>query len=271
MVWGHKIAFDWVDLLKNLVMMKLGAVVKRDGLEALAMLGNGVDRRLVDLSHRAARQLLDDGQARFALHQCQHAMALVRAHHRVTFPVANALPGFNLFGPFADVPLPRQNAPVIDALVALACELRDDPRVPPQRASQLAITQDVALDRAVADLHLVPHPQHSSDLLRAPLLAQQRVDVAPVVGLEQGPSSASPSPTLRVLLRLRRSVCAVVPGGISRHLSADRRGTPPHLQRDASHTRATAQSRGNEVSFLSGELVIRQGCNPCLAGKRKQQ
>jgi hypothetical protein len=97
------------------------------------------------------------------------------------------------------------------------------------------------------------------------------VDVAPVIGLEQGPAATSASPALRVLLRSRRTIGSVIPRGVPGQFSADGRGTPPHLLRDRSHTRASAQSRGNEVSFLSGELVIRQGCSPCLAGKRKQQ
>jgi len=54
------------------------------------------------------------------------------------------------------VALARQNAPVIDAPLTLARELRDDPRVLPQRASELAITQDVAVDRAVLMLNSAP-------------------------------------------------------------------------------------------------------------------
>lgn len=270
-IGGGEVALDWVNLLDGLVIMELGAVVERDRLEALAVLRDRCHRSLVDLGHRAARQLLDDGQARLALDQRQHAMVLVGPDDRVALPVPDAQPRLHVLGALADVPLARQNAPVIDAAVTLARKLRDDPRVLPQRASELAITQDVAVDRAVTDVQLRPHAQHTGDLLRAPLLAQQGMDVAPVVRLEQGPAATSASPCSRVLLRLRRAIRTVMSRGVPGHFSADGRGTSPHFPGDRSHARATAQSRGNEVSFLSGELVIRQGCSPCLAGKRKQQ
>ncbi len=268
---GSEVALDGVNLLDDLVIMKLCAVVKRDRLEALSVLRDGVHGRLVDLGHRAARQLLDDGQAGLAFHQSQHAMVLVRADDGVPLPVPNSLSRFDLSGTFTDVPFTRHDASVIDAAIALASELGDDPRVSPQRTALGLVSQDVAVDRAVADVQLGPQAQHTRDLLRAPFLAKQGVNVGPVIGLEQSPAATSSTPGLRVLLRLRRAVRPVIPSGIPRHFSADRRGTSPHLQRNQSHTRAAAQSRGNEVSFLSGELVIRQGCSPCLAGKRKQQ
>ena len=198
-------------------------------------------------------------------------MVFVRADDSVTLPVPNSLPSFDLSGAFTDVPFARHDASVIDAAVALASKLGNDPCVAPQRATLGLVSQDVTVDRAVTDVQLCPQAQHTRDLLRAPLLAKQGVHVGPVIGLEQGPATTSPTPGLRVLLRLRRPVRAVIPRGVPRHFSADRRGTSPHFQRDQSHTRATAQTRGNEVSFLAGELVIRQGCSPCLAGKRKQQ
>ena len=271
MIRGSEVALDGMNLLDDLVIMKLGAVVKRDRLEALAVLRDGLHGRLVDLGHRAARQLLDDGHAGLAFNQSQHAMVLISADDGIAFPVPNSLPCFDLSGTFADVPFARHDASVINAAVALASKLGNDPRVTPQRATLGLVSQDVTVDRAVTDVQLCPQAQHTRDLLRAPLLAKQGVHVGPVIGLEQGPATTSPTPGLRVLLRLRRPVRAVIPRGVPSHFSADRRGTSPHFQRDQSHTRATAQSRGNEVSFLSGELVIRQGCNPCLAGKRKQQ
>lgn len=268
---GCEVALDRMNLLDDLVIMKLGTVVERDRLEAPSVLRDGHHGGLVDLGHRAARQLLDDGHAGLALHQGQHTMVLVRADDGVTLPVPNSLPSFDLSGAFTDVPFARHDASVIDAAVALASKLGNDPRVAPQRATLGLVSQDVTVDRAVTDVQLCPQAQHTRDLLRAPLLAKQGVNVGPVSGLEQGPATTSPTPGLRVLLRLRRPVRAVIPRGVPSHFSADRRGTSPHFQRDQSHTRATAQTRGNEVSFLSGELVIRQGCSPCLAGKRKQQ
>ncbi len=271
MVGRGEIAFDGVNLLKDLVIMELRSVVKSDGFDVPAVLGDGHHGRFVGLGHRAAGQLLDHGKARLAFNQGEQAMVLVGADDRVALPVSDALASLDLFGALADVPLARLDAPVINASVALASELGDDPRVLPQRAAQELVAQDVPVDRAVADLQLPSPAQPASDLLGAPLLAQKVVHQAPVLAAEQGPAATSPSARLRVLLSLRRSVSTVISGGISGHLAADGRSTAPHLQRDRSHARATAQTRGNEVSFFSGELVIRQGCNPCLAGKRKQQ
>lgn len=164
---GGEVALDRVHLLDGLVVMELGAVVERDRLEPLAVLRDRHHRRFVDLGHRAARKLLDDGQARLALDQRQHTVVLVGADHGVAFPVPDAQPRRHFLGALTDVPLARQNAPVIDAAVTLARELRDDPRVLPQRASELAVTQDVAVDRAVAEVQLCAHAQHTCDLLGA--------------------------------------------------------------------------------------------------------
>ena len=120
-------------MLDGLVTMELGAVVKRDRLEPLAVLRDNHHRRLVDLGHRATRRLLDDGLARLALDKRQHA-------DRVTLPVPDAQPRLHVLGALADAPLARQNAPVIDAAVTLTRELRDGPLVLSQRASELAIT-----------------------------------------------------------------------------------------------------------------------------------
>jgi hypothetical protein len=271
MVGRGEIAFDGVNHFNDPVVVELRSVVEGDGLEPAAVLRDGHHSGFVGLGHAAARELLDNGKAGLALHQGEHAMVLVCTNDCVALPVANAPPSLDLFGPLADVALVRLNPSVIDTAVALAAELGDDPGVLPQRAALCFVSQDLAVDRAVADVQLTSQLQGGSDLLGAPFLAQESADVQPVIRLEQGPATTSLAPALRVLLRPRWAVGAVIPRGISRDLAADGRDTSPQLLRNGSHTRATTHSRGNEVSFFSGELVIRQSCNPCLAGKRKQQ
>jgi len=271
MVGRGEIAFDGVNHFNDPVVVELRSVVEGDGLEPAAVLRDGHHSGFVGLGHAAARELLDNGKAGLALNQGEHAMVLVCTNDRVALPVANAPPPLDFFGALADVALVRLNASVIDAAVALAAELGDDPGVLPQRAALCFVPQDLAVNRAVADVQLTAQLQGGSDLLGAPLLAQESADVQPVIGLEQRPATTSLAPALRVLLRPRWAVGSVIPRGISRDLAADGRDTSPQLLRYGSHTRTTSHSRGNEVSFFSGELVIRQGCNPCLAGKRTQQ
>jgi len=262
MVRRRKITFDRVNLFKRGVIMELRAVVKSDRLDALAMLGQGHQRRLRGLQHRARAQLLHDRKAALALHQGQHAMALVAAHDRVAFPVAQPLAALDFFGPGADVSLASQNASGASASVALAGELGHDSRVQPKVSSLEAVPADSPVDRLVADAQLAHQTQRLGNLLRAPLHPQQGVYPHPVGRRVATAAATSTTPADRINLRLRRPVSAVVTGGVARHLTAERRGTSPHLFGNCAQANAASHSRRNEVSFLLGELVISHVVTP---------
>ena len=59
----------------------------------------------------ARLQLFDDREAGFALDQREHAMPHVAAHHRVAFPMSDALSVRDLSRPLGDAALARQDAP----------------------------------------------------------------------------------------------------------------------------------------------------------------
>ena len=206
MIRRRKITFDRVNLLKRSVIMELRAVVKGDRLDALAVLGQGHQRRLRGLQHRARAELFDDRKATLALHQGQHAMALIAAHHGVALPVAQTLASLHFFGPGTDMPLACQNTPGASAAVALAGELGHDSRVQPQVSTLHAVSANPPVDRLVADVHLTRHTQRLGNLLWAPLHPQQGVYPHPVSRRVATATAASPAPTDGVNLRLRRAV-----------------------------------------------------------------
>jgi hypothetical protein len=242
--------------------MELRAVVKGDRLDALAMLGQGHQRRLRGLQHRACAELFHDRKAALAFHQGQHAMALVAAHDRVAFPVPQPLAALDFFRPGADVSRASQNASDASASVALAGELGHDSRVQPKVSALEAVPADSPVDRLVADAQLAHQNQRLGNLLRAPLHPQQGVYPRPVGRRVATAAATSTTPAYRINLRLRRALSAVVTGGVARHLTAERRGTSSHFFGNCAQAHAASHSRRNEVSFLLGELVISHVATP---------
>ena len=258
----RKITFDRVNLLKAGVVMEFRAVIEGDRLHPGAVFGQRHQGRLRGLQHRARAELFDDRKAALALHQGQHAMALVTAHHRVAFPVAKPLAALHFFGPLADVALARQDAPRAAASVALARELGHDPRVQPEVAALVAISPDSPVDRLVADAQLTLQSQCLGNLVRTPLHPQQGVYLGPIGRRVATAAPTSPAPALGINLRLRRAVRPVISRGVARHLATECRGTSPHFLRNRTQADPASHSRGNEVSFLLGELVIPHVATP---------
>ena len=104
------INLDREALFESGVGVELGAVVERDRLELWAVAADGAGRRSRHLVHLAHPELLDDRVSGLAFHQREHAVAHVAAHHRVAFPVSDALAQFDLHWPVADGPLAGQHA-----------------------------------------------------------------------------------------------------------------------------------------------------------------
>ncbi len=111
--------------------------------------------------------------------------------------------------------------------------------------------------------------QPPCDLLGAPLARQQHPHPAPDF-LPKSAASAASSPSCHsVVLRLRRTVRAIVRRRVSAQLPTQRRGTSAHLQSNAAQRLSATHSPENEVSFCFSEVVISHVCNPNLAGERK--
>src|SRR5207244_12839001 len=85
------------------VVVELGAVVERERLEVAAMAPDGTRGGAGHFVLAAATQFLDDRVASLALHESEHAMAQVTAHHRATFPVT----AFASLAPFEPSPADR--------------------------------------------------------------------------------------------------------------------------------------------------------------------
>src|SRR5258706_7222543 len=109
MIRRGEVDFDRETFLEASVVVKLGAVVERDRLELCAMTANGSRCRSCHFVHLACPELFDDRVSGLALDQCEHAVAHVTSHHRVTLPMPDALAQFDLYRPVAYRPFAGQH------------------------------------------------------------------------------------------------------------------------------------------------------------------
>src|SRR4051812_39149245 len=86
--------------------MELRAVVEGDRLELAAVPSDRPSCRPNYFSLGARLEFLHDREAGLALHQREHAVVQVAAHHRVAFPMAGALSSFDLYRTFAGISTP---------------------------------------------------------------------------------------------------------------------------------------------------------------------
>ena len=255
---------------KRFVVMELGAIVQREGMEASGVFSERSARGTGDLICRSRLEFLDHGVTGFSFEQCEDAVMLVLPDDRVAFPVPELLALLDRFAAFGNVPLARQHTSRILAVIAFAPLLRHDPHVSVQRASRFLVTQNVAIDRFMTDRALPCGTQSATDLLRAPFLAQQNIHVLPLLGTEPRSTSRGTPTRGGVRMRFLSSIVSVTSRAVAPHLSADRTGRTPQFLGDLRLREArTAQSR-DAVSFLLGELMVPiHHCFLFLGGKWK--
>lgn len=87
MIRGSEIALDAGKVFDGLVIVELGAVVERDGVEAGFELSDGGSHRAGGFGHVACFEFLDDEETGDTLDEGEDAVTLVGAHDGIAFPV----------------------------------------------------------------------------------------------------------------------------------------------------------------------------------------
>jgi len=126
-IGSGEVEFDAGTILYRFVVVELGAIVKRDGVEASFKLTDGLQHRASHFGHVACFEFFDDQEAGDALDECEDAVSLVGTHDGVAFPVALLLSQFDLFGTLTDMSLSEQTAACGGASAAFPTEFTDDP------------------------------------------------------------------------------------------------------------------------------------------------
>src|SRR6266550_4714297 len=109
MIWRGEVDLQREALFEQCVVVEFGTVVERERLELMAVAADGARRRSRHCVLVAGGQLLDDRVSRLALHQREHAMPHVTAHHSVTLPMSELLARFDFNGPLANGSLAGQH------------------------------------------------------------------------------------------------------------------------------------------------------------------
>jgi hypothetical protein len=129
MIGSGKVALQREVLLKNLVVMELGAVVKGDGPEIAPMLSDRGKGRLGHGSSSSSGHFPNDHQPRFSFHQSKYAMVPISAHYGVPFPVAQLLAGFDMGRSHRDMTFARQDSARIPGVITFSTSFGHDSQV----------------------------------------------------------------------------------------------------------------------------------------------
>ena len=129
MIGGGKVALQRKVLLKNLVVMKLCAVVEGDGLEVAPMCADRGKGGLGYGGSSSGVNLVNDGQSRFFFHQSKYAVVAICAHHGIPFPVAQLLAGLDMGRSHGNVTFPRQDSARIPRVIAFSTSFGHDAQV----------------------------------------------------------------------------------------------------------------------------------------------
>ncbi len=87
MVGRGEVELDAGSVFDGFVVVELGAVVERNGVEAGFELANGHGHRAGGFGHVACFEFLDDEEAGDALDKGEDAVTLIGAHDGIAFPV----------------------------------------------------------------------------------------------------------------------------------------------------------------------------------------
>ncbi len=175
MVGRGEVADRSAVLLKFLVVVELGAVVKGDGVEDVLGVADDQERGVGDGASGAVLEESDYGEAALAFDEGQEAVLGVFAHDRVAFPVADAGAVVDVCGSLADVPFSMQDAACRPAAVTFPADLGHDAGEAKEVAALALVTADVAIDGLVAGRRFAVPGERTHDLLGAQTLAESRV------------------------------------------------------------------------------------------------
>src|SRR6266849_3121118 len=160
-------------------------------------------------------------------------------------------------GTGADRALTGQAAATVVAPVPLAASLPGAPQVAVQLAACSLVRPDVAVNRLVADRELLRAAESARHLLRAPVLAQQRLDPLPVARRKPPVASRPRASPSCVPVGELRAVGGVAPGAIAPDLAPDGAAVAPEQAGDRGGGEAPLPQQAQGVPFREGDLVIR--------------
>ena len=96
----------------------------------------------------------------------------------------------------------------------------------------------------------------AGDLLGAPILPQQRLDLRPLRGGELAIAARVRAPAAGVPIRELRAVRAVTAGLIALDLAQNGAPVPPERARDRGRAEAASPQQAERISFGEGDLAI---------------
>src|SRR2546421_12983607 len=110
MIWRSEVGLHREALFCYCVVVEFGAVVERERLELMAVAADGARRCARHFILVPGGQLLDDCVPGLALHQREHTVAHITAHHGVALPMPELLARFDFSRSFANGPLAGEHA-----------------------------------------------------------------------------------------------------------------------------------------------------------------
>lgn len=248
-----------------LVIMELGAIVRRDGFDGTRVLPNQVDRPFGQDGGRTITQFSDQQPAGFALDQGHDAVLGACAHDGVDLPMTELGAGLDNCRPLADHALAGQPSAAVVGRVALPAALSGTAQKQVQVPTQTVIPPDVAVDGFMADPQKGPELQTPGDLLGAPQSKQALLDQREV-GL--GEMLVAPRPgssSVGTFLRLARAVVTVISTAVARQLATDRARRPSKLPSHLGLAEPLHPESREPIPLLRGDLGVRHGAFLFLA------
>ena len=246
---GSELALD------VLVAMELDSVVGSNRADLVCLVREQFDQASVGVFDGSAGQRPDADQAALALHRSDNARFAATVDG-VALPVAEAAPAVHDGGPLPDHALASQATAAVVAAIAFAPLLARPAKMTPQRATVLLVPPEVHIDGLMAHDRDACAAAATDDLIRAPLLRDQRFDGREVVGAVARVSTRTAPSSVRHFHRHARAVRPVVGRGIALQFPPNRAAVSSQRGRDRGALQALRAQDPDLISFLRGELSI---------------
>jgi hypothetical protein len=249
MVRRRKINLRVQDAFQFQVVMKLGPIVRRDGVYPLAF-------RPQQFNCPRQRQFLggawdrpDANQARFPFHH-RHHTRLAATMHRVHLPIPDPPTARHHRRPLFNGFFARQSSPAVIAPIPFSPLFPRSPQVPPQAPAAPFIRPNPTVNGLVAHDGLPLKLAPPNDLFGTKPLANQR---------RNRPKLRRPIPPVppraalasaRLLHRMARAIPPIMRRLIPLHLPIQRATMPPKMFRHRCHPQTLPPHRGQLITFL---------------------
>src|SRR5690242_5343956 len=247
MVRSGEVELQLQGLLDERVTVKLRSVVCGDGSELIGMAPGNAKRSSIELLHRSSLELADEHVSSLALHQAHDAVLAAFADHGVDFPVADPAAALHAGRPLRDMSLAGQFATAVMGAIALAAILAGPAKMHVQPAPTSFIVPDMPVDGLMTDAQQALVAQMPRYLLRAPLLAQQRVNLVQILEREALVAARARAPAIGALNSRAGTVVPVKACAVTLEFAADGAAVAPQLPGDLRLVEALRSERGEHI------------------------